>query len=371
MKLEEVLGPTDLYLESIEQRISDEIIINPYYGFNVSMTEKEPVDQISAFIAAKRIQEYNYSNFRDKGKFVAFIAGIFEVLHQPRDTIEDYLRINDEKDKSKSQLFKKICETYDLNSQLVLTRDLWLEPAYWHHFQKLFSDNSFNYDLLLKDALKFVTQSTIDNAALVKDLNNRVFSLPESVRKDIDNWSTSLIYTPVEISEAAYFSSKGINLKIGPARERTYDKYVQSFMDILHLKQSVDMNSGVFSPKIVSPYREHKSRADRMPEARIFFDDSLEDVKEKVSATPDTHYVYTMDDIAGVVMNPVVEKAVYAVESARSMGLKAPSIDRAMFYSGLDVSEFAKTRRGFDILKDALPELLYQYVIEPFAKIGV
>ncbi len=368
MRLEDVLGLTDLYLESIEQRTTTAAAINAYYGFNVSATEKEPIDQVSAFIAAKRIQEYNYSNFRERGRFIPFVAGVFEVLHQPRDAVEDCLRVNDEKDKIKSQLFKRICEVYDLDAQVVSARDIWLEPAYWHHFQRLFSDGLFNYELLLKDALNFVTRSAIDNAALVKDLNGKAFNLPEDVAKASGNWPASLIYAPIEISEAAYFSSRGVNLKIGPARERTYDRYVQSFMDILHLRQSVDMNSDMFLPRTVSPYREQKSRADRVPEVRIFFGDSLEDVRKKVSLVSGNHYVYTMDDVAGVVMNPLVEKAIYAVESARSMGLKAPSVGGKMFYNGVDVSEFAKSRRGFDILKDALPELLYQYVIEPFVK---
>lgn len=368
MRLEDVLGRTDLYLESIEQRTASDTTINAYYGFNVSATEREPIDQVSAFIAAKRIQEHNYSNFRERGKFIQFVAGVFEVLNQPRDAVEDCLRVNDEKDRKKSQLFSRICKVYDLDAQIVLARDVWSEPAYWHHFQGLLSGGLLDYELLLGNALNFVTRSTIDNAALVRDLDGRAFNLPEDVARIIGNWPASLVYAPVEISEAAYFSSKGINLKIGPARERTYDRYVQSFMDILHLKQSVDMGSDMFLPRTVSPYREQRSRTDRIPEIRIFFDDSMEDVKGKVLSVPNSHYVYTMDDVAGVVMNPLVEKAIYAVESARSMGLKAPSIGRKTFHNGADVSEFAKSRREFDILKDALPELLYQYVIEPFAK---
>lgn len=370
MKLESMLRSTGLFLEGIENQINTDAVINPYYGFNVSRTDSEPIDQISGFIAAKRIQEFNYARNRNNGTFVAFIAGVFEVLNQPRDQIGHFMELNGEKDRKKSSLFRTIGASYDLETEVSLTRDLWSNPGYWNEFERMFTENWFTHESLERSAKNFVSGSRINNSVRVKDLKDGgiILYLPEHLTDMIGEWHGALIYTPAEISEAAYFaSSNGVNLKLGPAAERTYDSYISSFMDIGHLMQSVDLRSDMFYPLCVIPYSTKNARDGDDPEQRIYFDDSFDDVANKIMEyTPTTEYIWTMEHTAGVVLNPVVEKGIYAVESARAMGQRAPPLNGQRLRDGQSVIDFAKEPNNLSMLRDALPELVYKFIIEPF-----
>jgi len=370
MKLESMLQSTELYLEGIEQGMASDTIINSYYGFNVSRTDSEPIDQISAFIAAKRIQENNYAVHRNSGNFVAFIAGVFEVLNQPRDQVPHFMDINGKKDRKKSSLFRRICTEYDLNSEIVLTRDLWSTSSYWNEFQQMFEDNWFTHESLENDTKHFISKSKIDNSVRIKDLKEGgvILYLPDDLMDMIGEWPGALIYTPAEISEAAYFANtSAINLKLGPATERIYDRYIARFMDIAHLKQSVDLRSDMFYPQTVTPYSTKNPRQSEEPEARIFFDDSEDDVKQKINEfTPTTNYLWTMENTAGVILNPIVEKAIYSVESARALGLRVPLIGGNRLRDGHSVIDFARNPNNLSLLREALPELVYNFLIGPF-----
>src|SRR3712207_1302597 len=93
--LRDVLQKSGLFVEGTET-YSRTLPLNSYYGFNVTKTEREPIDQIHGFIAAKRIQERNRES-GNPGGFYPFVAGIFEVLNatstdEVRRIVEDNRR---------------------------------------------------------------------------------------------------------------------------------------------------------------------------------------------------------------------------------------------------------------------------------------
>lgn len=362
--INELLNPTGLYLESIEN-FSLGKPINSYYGFNVSCILQEPIDQIQAFIAAKRIQEHNLFKFGSTGLFILFIAGIFEVLNQSsQEKAEKLLDKNGEKETKKQELFERIIEAYGIQGKVHLTTDLWKCEGYWTEFASLFEMRLFSREGLIQDTLRFVGKETIDGCIKVSELPESVMSLPPSLREEIGGWPATIIYTPAEVAEAAFFAKNcTTNLKIGPAAERMYDKYIAAFMDIVHLRQPVDLRSQRFSPKTACPYIEKGGKKAKL---RIFFDDTASSVRSKLEQITSEQYVFTVDEEAGIILNPIVEKLVYAVESARALGKSPVSIGHATFQDGKDVSNYILTGGSVERLKTALPEIAEQYLIEPF-----
>lgn len=361
MSLREILERTQLFADSIEQREEDQII-HPYYGFNVTKTELEPVDQIQAFIAAKRIQEHNEESGEKVSFFHAFIAGGFDALHEDSERrVTAVFEKKEKKEFAKKELFLRIMKKLGIRGQVLTTRDLWSNPEYWRCLEEIFNQGLFTQESLIEDVTQFVYKGLsreevlrrLEKKVKIKDLPRQIFGLTSALIDRIGDWPADIIYTPAEVAEALYLSRKeGVNLKIGPSRERTYDKYISKWMDILHLRQPTAMNSTRFSPKTVTPYID--KRSDKI---RIFFGDKAPEIEGRISITPDEEYIYTMDDTCGSVLNPVVEKMIYCIEVARATGRVPVTIEEVELTDGEDIIRLLKGKVSTKVLKTELPRL--------------
>src|SRR5262245_21807240 len=121
----ELLRSTGLHAESLSffwQRSTG----STYYGFNVSKTEREPIDQIHGFIAAARLQQAQQRDGSGRiGTFHAFVAGQFEVLNARNvDELEQTRALNEKKDLTKKQLFEQIFRRFQMNGKVWVSQDL-------------------------------------------------------------------------------------------------------------------------------------------------------------------------------------------------------------------------------------------------------
>lgn len=347
-------------------------VINAYYGFNVSKIDKEPIDQIQAFIAAKRIQDYNKQLYGKEGMFFPFIAGAFEVMNL--DDINSIIPTFNEKsckESIKKALFEKIMDKYQINGQAFVTSDLWKEKAYWEYFYELLDTKTFTEEGLIKDTAQHVykdlnlqeIKQILEKKIRFKDLPSSIANFNPNLIAKIGEIPASILYTPAEVAEAVYFCKKeNANLKIGPVAERSYDKYIKNYMDIIHLNQPTALNSQRLQPITVTPYIAKPTKN----KIRIFFDDNASSIQERLRDIKPEEYVFTMDKCLGKVFNPFLEKAVYAIESANCMEKTPVKINGFNFYSGIDVLEYAKKGGKIRVLKDYLPDLCEQYLIMPF-----
>lgn len=341
---------------------------NPYFGFNVGV-DGEPIDQIQAFIVAKRMQEYNLSRFGRSGFFIPFVAGSYEVLNTRKDqNAEEALDKLKKADDNKAEFFKRIMDVMGINGEVIVTHDLWSKDEYWSAFVDFFSRENVTESLLTENTLGLnVSQTKIDNSYLVSELCGIVFPIKcDELTEKIGNWRAAIIYLPIEVAEAMYLARvTNANLKLGPADERTYDKFIADYMDILHITQSVDMKSSKHNPITVTPYRYIKSSK---KEVRILFSDTPESIEEKLEPIHPEQYVATMHPKAGIVFNPFVEKMIYAIETARALGRNPILVDGQRLYSGRDLLEYVRTGGPVASLKKIMPATVFENVIAPFSE---
>lgn len=105
--IREALASSELFVEGTEYFTKNKPV-NSYYGFNVTKTEREPLDQIHAFFAAKRIQEQNEKRYGTSGNFHPFVAGIFEVLNAKNPPeAQKIVDVNSKKDAKKKSYSRK------------------------------------------------------------------------------------------------------------------------------------------------------------------------------------------------------------------------------------------------------------------------
>ncbi|OGD63617.1 hypothetical protein A2160_02010 [Candidatus Beckwithbacteria bacterium RBG_13_42_9] len=373
MNIRKYIQPSALFLEGVENLTQDSSA-NVYCGFNVTKTDKEPIDQLQAFIIAKRIQEYNLDQFGKKGTFIAFIGGLFEVLNcRNVEEVDKLIERNKPKEESKKKLFQKIYEKFELEGRILTTEDLWQDQKYWEILKGLFDKQVFTRGLLINDTLNFYqSKEQLMSGLRVKDLPSALVNLPLEFIKKIGNFPAPILYTPAEVSEAYYLKEKyGISIKIGQTQERTYDKYLYQDFSVFRLKQPVSLSSSLTKPEVVTPYidkSEFELSGAKKKEVRLYFEESLAEISQKVSLSENEKYVYTVEDIFGEVINPIVEKAILAIESAKAMGIKSVCIANQRFNSGQDLID--SLLDGSSQLQDVrafLPKILNQFVIKPFS----
>ena len=225
MTIRKCIQQTGLLLEGVEQ-LNSNSAVNVYCGFNVTKTNREPVDQIQAFIAAKKIQNYNKDFFGDTGIFISFIGGLFEVLNcKNLEETNEIVKVN-QKEISKKKLFQKIYKRFNLKGEILITKDLWKDERYWEILKGLFDSGVFTRGQLIKDTLGFYESKDQLIAGLkVKDLPPDLINMPLEFVKKVGNYPAPILYTPAEVAEAYYLKEKyNISIKIGQAQERTYDK---------------------------------------------------------------------------------------------------------------------------------------------------
>lgn len=374
MNIRKYIQPSALLLEGVE-KLNQNSIANIYCGFNVTKTDKEPIDQLQAFIAAKRIQEYNLEKFGKKGVFIAFVGGLFEVLNC-RDIQEatELIKRNTPKEELKKKLFQKIFEKFDLEGEVLTTEDLWLDQKYWEILKGLFDKQVFTRGLLINDTLNFYESKDQLMAGLkVKDLPKELVNLPLEFIKKIGNYPAPILYTPAEVSEAYYLKEKfEVGIKIGQAQERPYDKYLYQDFSVFRLKQPVSLNSTIGKPGIVTPYIDKSTfelSGSKKQEIRLYFNESSSEISQKIKLIKKEDYVFTSEDIFGEVMNPLVEKAIFAIESARAMNNSPVAIGGQSYKSGQELVEaILEERLSLANLKECLPEMIDQFIMKPFKK---
>lgn len=367
--IRKVLESSGLFVEGTEV-LTRSKVANCYYGFNVTKTDREPVDQIHAFFAAKRIQERNLNLFGEEGEFTAFIAGVFEVLNATNLTeLQGILQTNIAKDSYKKALFQRIMNAYNIRGNVYLTQDLWKDNAYWGIFDGLFKKGQFTKRGLIEDTLKFYdSKEQLMSVSKIDDIPADVISLTRELRKKIGDWPAAIIYTPAEVSEALFFNQqKHINVKLGHVEERVYDKYICPFMDVVHLRQPSDFASKRLQPKTVTPYIDKRRK---VPQIRVFFDDTLDSISERIKDIEPEEYIFTIDtsskDNVGEILNPFIEKAIYCVEAARCLGRAPVNVLGATLSEGSDVIECVyQGKFTVTSLARELPCLLESFLLRP------
>lgn len=361
--LRDYLGRTGLFLEAVENLDLDGPV-NPYYGINVSKTDKEPIDQVQGIIALKRIQEWNESNVGDKGKSIILIGGIYEVLNaRTLKEVETIIQRNAQKEIKKKKLLDSIVKKLGLDVEILVTDDLWKDPDYWNILKNLIDKQVFTRGLLINDTMKFYeTKDQLMATVKMKELPSDCVSLPLEFIKKIGNWPASLLYTPAEVTEALYLNRKyGVKTKVGQVQERVYDKYLQKQMTVIRLRQTVDLLSRKNKPQTVTPYIDKEKVKDSV---RIFFEDSKELVAEKLEDIEVENYVFTCDDQYGEVLNPFVEKAIFAIELAQKSQDNNINMCRQKVMSGKDLTDkILKRKLEIGDVKQQLPELIESYIL--------
>lgn len=358
--LSEVFNLSELYVASQESFLYRDTI-NPYYGFNVSRTDEEPIEQIQAFIAASRLRELTGGGF-----FVPFIAGSFEALNATSvEDVYETLERQEKKELSKRDLFKRIMDAYGLKGPMngaLITQDLWTDPYYWACVGKLFETGMFTYEGLVANTLQFLQPEELEASLKVRDFPRDVLAIDDSILAQVGDWPATIMYTPAEVAEALYLQKKyGVNLKIGPVKERPYDEHISGFMNVLHLRQPTDFLCTEEKPKVVTPYIAKDE------EIRISFSDTPESIRRKIAGISTADFVFIHDQKCGSVMNPFVDKAVLAVESAHAM-YNVVYLGERLFVGGTHVTAYALNGglEAVQELKEGLPDLIAENLIKPF-----
>lgn len=360
--LRDYLAQSGLFLEGTE-RVDIDRPLNVYAGINVTKTYNEPIDQLQIFIAAKRIQEWNMNEFGESGLFIPFIAGQYEVLNaMTSEEASDIIIRNKNKEEQKKRLFTSLAQQFGINTRILTTTDVWMDQRYWTFLLSLLGSGDFTRGTLIQDTLSFYeTKEQLFKALRVKALPPSIVKLPVPFLKQIGNWPAPLLYTPCEVAEALYFQqTAGIQCKIGQAQERVYDKYLVNKLSTFRLRQPVNLLSTAQTPYPVTPYID---KTKEKASSRIFFNDSIEEVQQKIASVPPVSYVFTTDQEFGEVLNPLVEKAIFAVEAARTLG-------QPILFGTLTVSTgqeligaVLQNKLSVSTIKQALPDLLTQYVL--------
>lgn len=375
MNTRKYIQQSGLFLESVE-KISQELTSNFYCGFNVTKTNKEPIDQLQSFIVAKRIQDCNFINTGNKGIFISFIGGLFEVLNcKDISEVNQLTEINRPKEESKKKLYQKIYDFYGLEGKILTTEDLWKDQKYWDILKNLFDKQVFTRGLLINDTLNFYeSKDQLLSGLKVKDLPSSIVNLPLEFVKKIGNYPAPILYTPAEVSEAYYLQEKyGVTTKIGQAQERPYDKYLYSEFSVYRFKQPVGLNSTLNKPETVTPYID-KSNFEisgmTKTDTRIYFDDTIEQISQKVSTCNDNNYIFATDGNFGEVLSPIIEKAVFAIESGIALGNKSIEINGVDLFSGQDlIDNVLENKISIENIKTNLAVLIDKYVTKPFNSI--
>jgi len=375
MTLRSNLNKSALLLEGVEN-LSQNSIVNVYYGFNVSKTDQEPLDQIQGFIAAKRIQEWNEQQFGEPGIFIPFIGGLFEVLNcQNADEVAGLIKTNYPKEQKKQKLFQAINELYQIKSKVLITNDLWQDQRYWEILKSLFDRQIFTRGLLINDTLKFYgSKDQLMSVMRVKDLPTNLVNLPLEFVKKIGNFPAPILYTPAEVTEAFYLAEKyDVTTKLGQAQERVYDQYLYGDFSVFRLRQPVSLDSKKLKTNTVTPYiakSAYTSSGSVKQDLRIYFNDSLEQIKEKIANSTNENYVFTQDRKYGEVLNPIIEKMIFVIESSRILSKKPITINKCNLKQGSDVVTAVLTKKlKISELRENLPTLLFDNIIQPIGEL--
>lgn len=368
--LRDALASTAIFMEGTEE-FSSSLPVNTYYGYNVTKSNREPIDQIHGFIAAACIEERN-RQFGKTGTFYPFVAGVFEVLNTTNEEqIRKIIEVNTEKERKKKSLFERIGTHLNIPIKVLLTNDLWGDEDYWTHFLEVIETfgSQFSERSLRKDTLIWYRgrEDELNQVNKLRNIAPGLMTIPEKLMRKIGDWPAAILYTPIEVTEALYLNrKKAVSCKIGHMDETVYDKYILPFMDIIHLRQPTDLQSSRLKPIGVTPYIDKDSRPQKL---RIYFDDTPQSIRDRISNTKLEEYIFSWSERTGEVLNPLLDKCVLAIEVARLTGKTPVKIGTASLERGSDLislvyNEDIKMRT----IVEEFPEFVSKFLIEPFTQ---
>lgn len=366
--IRDALFNTAIFIEGTEQ-FSSSLPVNMYYGYNVTKSNREPIDQIHGFIAAACIEERN-RQFGSTGTFYPFVAGVFEVLNTVNDEqIRNIIEVNTVKEQRKKSLFENIGRHLNLPVNVLLTEDLWGDEDYWTYFLEVIetSGSQFSERSLRKDTLIWYRgrEEELNQVNKLRNIAPGLMKIPEKLMKKIGDWPAAILYTPIEVTEALYLHrKKAVSCKIGHMDETVYDKYILPFMDIVHLRQPTDLQSSRLKPIGVTPYIDKDSRPQKL---RIYFDDTPDTIRERISTLKFEESVFSWSARTGEVLHPILDKCVLGIEAARLMGKTPVKIDSVSMEVGMDLIRSVYNENiKMQAIVDAFPQFIFDHLIEPF-----
>ncbi len=325
----------------IAKELKVEGIKKAYYGMNISKG-REPIDQIDFLFLIKQMDI----------PVNVFIAGKYGVLNNGKKPVEYFI----EKERYKKELYLKLFENFGIGGKVTLTDRLWSNPIYWESI------------LEFKNLDGIIDKSS---GAPLNSFDSSIFGIGQDcmnpyleVMKEIGGIPASSIYTLFEVAEARTLQkTEGIDCKMGPESEERYDQYIKTFMSIIQLYQPLDIKSSEIDVKQVIPYME------RLEENRIFFEDSKEEVLNKISKMAQRAEKTSLfwKSKNGWLLNPFCRMVIYAFESAE-IRKNLPILLRGRpIYSSSEAIEFIYKSGASGLINIASPiaEAIWNYIILP------
>jgi hypothetical protein len=342
---------------------------NSYYGFNVTKSDREPVEQIHGFIAARRLSDVAPEHV-DAPSFFPFVAGLFEVLNtRSPEELATVVEEKTRREQYKERLFQRALGLFGIGGRVVLTREMWGSSHFWDVVSELIESGRYSRKSLTADTMRWFRSETelaeYQTFGAVAEAVEGI-EVPRSALKRIADWPAPILYTPLEVAEARYMAEiLDVRIKLGHMEEKVYDKYIAEFMDVFHLRQPVDLASTRTKPKTVTPYIAKVRRG--KPELRLYYEDALDDIVERVEPLEFEDYVFAISSKAGEVLHPLLDKLVLAVESARAMGEPPVSLGGGSIEHGSDLIDLAlRGELAVEELKSAMPQIAYRYLVQPY-----
>lgn len=304
------------------------------HGFNTAGAPVEPLDQLGSMVVAGQLQEFDREVHGSTEGFVPFVASGFGALNQEsrRDAI-DYLEQSVGEGEEKADFLESLGEGLGVDiAEILTTEDVFRDQRFWEIFSETVQEEYPSFVSLKRDAETVMSEDYISGKVSATEGLEAIeehygVDVPQEAIEAAEQFELETgeqmkgphIYIPAEIAVSKYLEEEyDVNHKLGPATEKVYDKKIAGFHDTTRMKQPVKTHSQEGSPATANPYIAWDPTANR-----IFADDSREEVEEKIHQAP-TRYIaaekHPHNGNEGEVLNPVVEKGLYAVEGLRMTG---------------------------------------------------
>lgn len=304
------------------------------HGFNTAGAAVEPLDQLGSMVVAGQLQELDREVHGSSEGFVPFVAAGFGALNQEsQEEAADYLEQSVREGEEKADFLQSLGEGLGVDiDQALTTEDVFRDQSFWEIFSETVQEEYPSFVSLKRDAETIMSEDYISGKLGAKEGLQAIeqhyeVDVPQeaiqaAVEFEIETGEQMKgphMYIPAEIAVSKYLEEEhGVNHKLGPATEKIYDKKIAGFHDTTRMKQPVKNHSQEGSPATANPYIAWDPTANR-----IFADDTREEVEEKMQEAP-TRYIaaekHPHNGNEGEVLNPVVEKSLYAVEGLRMTG---------------------------------------------------
>ena len=356
----------------------------PMHGFNTAGAPVEPLDQLGSMVVAGQMQEHDQQIHGESKAFVPFIAAGFGALNQENyDEALEYLEESSQEAEQKAEFLETVGEGLEVEIDgAVTTEEVFSDQRFWDIFSEEVQQQYPVFTSLKRDAETIMSEDYISGKVSATEgleaieENYDVVVPEEAVEAAVqfeletgDQMRGPHMYIPAEIAVSRYLEEEmDVNHKLGPATEKIYDKKIAGFHDTTRTKQPVKTHSQEGSPATANPYISWDPTANR-----LFAGDSREEIEEKTDKGS-TRYIakekHPHNGDEGEVLNPVVEKGLYAVEGLRMTGqtvevegTEIESGDQLLdyvtegSYDSEDLLEADPDEEALGAVRDELPEM--------------